>query len=1038
MARRGSITDDKIDATQIIARENSQKKTFTRWANHYLGERMLKIVDLYEDLKSGILLIQLMQIISNKSLGKYDTKPKMELQMLGNIDISLQFIKNQGITLVNIGPKDVYEGTPKLILGLLWTLIIRYQIQLGGDGSPKAELMEWVNKQIKPYEKKGVLQIVNFTSSLQDGKCLAALAYSVAADPSQCPELDMDHLGDATANCQSCLNVSQRDYNIPALLDTSDVVQAGGPDEHSAMTYISYFRDYLENKAKDGAQYKIKGANAQASYATGRGVGESGTGRAFRGRKQPFVIHSKSLANEYVVIAKWKCIYTVTVTDPQGCKIPCDVNDNQDGTYSCSYNPIAIGAHQVSIVQEGKYDIPDAHIKNSVHDVNVAEGSDASKSYAQGPGLTNAFDDVPAYFTVHCLDCNGKPVAGEDTLQVDITMLKKLENGGRPTAPAKTAPPTPTVKPFCEQCGAKKTGSKFCEECGFKFPLAAAAASSASGVKVATHTESTSVPIKIKDNNDGTYAVEYSASVAGDYELVVTVDQKKIRDMPSSLKVHKGIDASQSFAEGRGVSSPGFLGRKHPFIIHSVDRDGHPLQVGGGDFRANVAGPSGSVSCTLNDNGDGTYSGNYTPTALGRHVVDIKLAKTIGSEPIRQNPFIIEVKKGADLQNSYAEGEGVHDASDNRRAHFKVYAKDSDGKPVSGEWLSVKIIPKGGSLVGDSVYPVNIIDNGNGTYDVSYQADNAGDYTMNVLIDDKSIRDMPTNLHVHAGAVAAKCVVEGPGVEGGVVNRDLPFLVQAMDKNGQPLRHGGDIFQVNVNGPTGKVPCEIKDNGDGTYSGMYRPTIPGSYKLDLMLNDQADHVAKAPYTVRVRPAGDASKSYAKGKGWRYCYDNQPTSFTVYVHDVDGKPVTGEILGVTILDVTSAKYKQEIDSRIAQVDPYMLRKKEEQIAANRGASQASNTVPSTVEDNSDGTYTVRYTAFRAGELKINVEVSNASIKDAPKVIKCMWACPNAPCAHTTEELHQELAVAKDEIYALRKQLAQFKGQKFEDRGYEEDH
>lgn len=96
-----------------------------------MAERFLKFDDLYEDMKSGILLIQLLEVISSKSLGKYDQKPKMELQMLGNIEIALQFIKNQGLKLVNIGPKDIYEGAPKLVLGLFWTLIIRYQIQMG-------------------------------------------------------------------------------------------------------------------------------------------------------------------------------------------------------------------------------------------------------------------------------------------------------------------------------------------------------------------------------------------------------------------------------------------------------------------------------------------------------------------------------------------------------------------------------------------------------------------------------------------------------------------------------------------------------------------------------------------------------------------------------------------------------------------------------------------------------------------------------------------------------------------------------------------
>lgn len=478
-----------VDAKANAAREASQKKTFTRWTNHYLAERMLKINDLFVDLKDGILLINLMELISSKSLGRYEKRPRMELQMLGNIDVALKFITSEGIKLVNIGPKDIYIGAPKLILGLIWTLILRYQINLG-DSSPKQELINWVNKQIKPYNKKGVDPIVNFTSSLQDGKALAALADSLSPGLT---EINVDDLDNPMKNVQNCLTVSERDYNIPPLLDAVDVVN--NPDEHSAMTYISYFRDYLENKAKDSTVYKTKGANAESSYVTGRGVGEKGKGNLFRGRVQPFVIHSKNVSNEYVTIAKWKCVYTVQVSGPNG-QIENDLKDMEDGTYHGSYVPDAVGEYKISIVQEGKYGIPDAHVKGSVFNVQVLEGADPSRSYAEGPGLTNAFDDAPAAFTVHCLDYTGAPVVGEDTLAVAVDLVKRLD--GAPIERKAAAPPPAAAKvALCEHCGDKLVpGKKFCEHCGSKAPAGPPAAPAAARAGVI-------VP-KIKDNGDGT------------------------------------------------------------------------------------------------------------------------------------------------------------------------------------------------------------------------------------------------------------------------------------------------------------------------------------------------------------------------------------------------------------------------------------------------------------------------------------------------------------------------------------------------------
>ena len=57
-------------------RESVQKKTFTRWANMSLNKEH-KIDDLFEDLKTGVTLLKLINILSGSNLqperGKYFT-----------------------------------------------------------------------------------------------------------------------------------------------------------------------------------------------------------------------------------------------------------------------------------------------------------------------------------------------------------------------------------------------------------------------------------------------------------------------------------------------------------------------------------------------------------------------------------------------------------------------------------------------------------------------------------------------------------------------------------------------------------------------------------------------------------------------------------------------------------------------------------------------------------------------------------------------------------------------------------------------------
>jgi actinin alpha len=43
----------------------------------------------------------------------------------------LGVLREEGVPLVNIGAEDICDGNPKLLLGLLWLLILRYHIAQG-------------------------------------------------------------------------------------------------------------------------------------------------------------------------------------------------------------------------------------------------------------------------------------------------------------------------------------------------------------------------------------------------------------------------------------------------------------------------------------------------------------------------------------------------------------------------------------------------------------------------------------------------------------------------------------------------------------------------------------------------------------------------------------------------------------------------------------------------------------------------------------------------------------------------------------------
>jgi hypothetical protein len=68
------------------------------------------------------------EVIGDESLGKYNKSPKLRIQKMENATKALDFIRKRGVQLTNIGAEDIVDNNVKLLLGLLWTIILRFSI----------------------------------------------------------------------------------------------------------------------------------------------------------------------------------------------------------------------------------------------------------------------------------------------------------------------------------------------------------------------------------------------------------------------------------------------------------------------------------------------------------------------------------------------------------------------------------------------------------------------------------------------------------------------------------------------------------------------------------------------------------------------------------------------------------------------------------------------------------------------------------------------------------------------------------------------
>uniref|UniRef100_A0A1A8KQC0 Spectrin beta chain n=1 Tax=Nothobranchius kuhntae TaxID=321403 RepID=A0A1A8KQC0_NOTKU len=231
-------------------REAVQKKTFTKWVNSHLSRVSCRITDLYMDLRDGRMLIKLLEVLSGEKLPK-PTKGRMRIHCLENVDKALQFLKEQRVHLENMGSHDIVDGNHRLTLGLIWTIILRFQIQdisvetedNKEKRSAKDALLLWCQMKTAGYSN---VNIHNFTTSWRDGMAFNALIHKHRPDL-----IDFDKLKKSNAhyNLQNAFNLAENHLGLTKLLDPEDI-SVDHPDEKSVITYVvTYYHYFSKMKA---------------------------------------------------------------------------------------------------------------------------------------------------------------------------------------------------------------------------------------------------------------------------------------------------------------------------------------------------------------------------------------------------------------------------------------------------------------------------------------------------------------------------------------------------------------------------------------------------------------------------------------------------------------------------------------------------------------------------------------------------------------------------------------------------------------------
>uniref|UniRef100_A0A803XVI5 Utrophin n=1 Tax=Meleagris gallopavo TaxID=9103 RepID=A0A803XVI5_MELGA len=222
-----------------------QKKTFTKWINaRFSKSGTPPVKDMFTDLKDGRKLLDLLEGLTGKPLPK--ERGSTRVHALNNVNRVLQVLHQNNVELVNIGGTDIVDGNHKLTLGLLWSIILHWQVKdvmknimsdLQQTNSEKI-LLSWVRQSSRPYSQVNVL---NFTTSWADGLAFNAVIHRHK------PEFfswDKVIMMSPIERLEHAFSIAKNHLGIEKLLDPEDVA-VPLPDKKSIIMYLTSLFEVL-------------------------------------------------------------------------------------------------------------------------------------------------------------------------------------------------------------------------------------------------------------------------------------------------------------------------------------------------------------------------------------------------------------------------------------------------------------------------------------------------------------------------------------------------------------------------------------------------------------------------------------------------------------------------------------------------------------------------------------------------------------------------------------------------------------------------
>ncbi|XP_035726882.1 filamin-A-like isoform X4 [Vespa mandarinia] len=662
----------------------------------------------------------------------------------------------------------------------------------------------------------------------------------------------------------------------------------------------------------------------------------------------------------------------VTIVSEDGRELPVSLTDNEDNTYSVGYVAPQPGNYFVNL-SYGGLKVPTCPIA-----VNVQPHIDVSRIKVDGlePSL---YLKQPTEFTidtraiakmkndedlVSCVISNpsgGKTEKviipqGDGTYRVSYTPFEE----GRYTIdilydniPVPGSPFTVNVKRDSDPSKCRAYGPGL--EKGYvnkanQFTVETKEAGNGGlGLAIEGIRE---VKMTCKDNYNGSCSAEYIPMEPGEYDITIKFADQHIPGSPFKVQVISDSNAKNVVAYGTGLE-PEMVREGVPakFVVDTSKCEPAKLDVRLKTDKGQVQKPE------IKSRSDGLYEVTYQPPPAGSTV---QIGITYDGEEIDDSPYAIKVLPTVEPNKILLTGPGVSPVC---TASFPTEFVVDTSQAGYGD-LEVQVL-------GPDQAPrrVEVQDLGEGKYKATYLPDDCGRYKVNVKYGGKEVPGSPVLVQSVSTGKAEKCKIK-EGIQHTLAQGEEYCITVDTENAGR----GAVTCRIRSTSGSEVVDIDIEDNGDGTVNIYYTVADAGDYTLSIKFGGQPVPDGIYTFTASEEYREHSTHKTHRGKKSRqrqeqHVVEQRSTSIqesstvttkssTTNQQNLSKKNFNGIRLNGIPLPLSSGTVTSEVKMPSGNVDKPVI------------------------EDNHDGTVSIKYEPREEGLHEIYVKFNGEHVQGSP--------------------------------------------------------